>query len=78
MNPRTLETIPLASLVPPSDSVEHVYSALEYDTGTMENGVFLVCYRTKDGLTHQAEVHGETYEAEHGTKFKIRKSVKKF
>lgn len=46
--------------VPKQDGVEHVYSAIEYDTLTKENMVAIVCYRTKDGLTHQAVlVNGE-------------------
>lgn len=39
---------------PPKDAIEHVYSAIEYTVGNESNASSIVCYRTKDGLTHQA------------------------
>jgi hypothetical protein len=61
-----------ASAVPfktPDDSVEQIYSAVENNqfNGKITN---FVCYRTKDGFTHQAEVNDDG-------SFTIRKSVPK-
>jgi hypothetical protein len=55
---------------PPKDVAEHVYSAVEFETANPSNAWSVVCYRTKDGLTHQA-VGKDCYSV-------IRKSVKPF
>lgn len=55
---------------PPKDSVDHVYSAIEFEHGKESEPYPVVCYRTKDGITHQAVfIMGE---------YVIRKSVKPF
>jgi len=51
-------------------AVEHVYTAVEFDTATGENLIDLVCYRTKDNMTHLAEVTADGVV--------VRKSVPKF
>ncbi len=51
-------------------ATEHVYTAVEFDTATGENLIDLVCYRTKDNMTHLAEVTADG--------FVVRKSVPKF
>lgn len=48
-------------VTPPVDSVEHVYSAIEYVTADVSTAKPIVCYRTKDGLTHTAEVMNGSY-----------------
>lgn len=72
---RTLEVIKsdhemyVATLDVP-DFVEVVYSAVEYDTLTKDNAVSIVCYRTKDGMTHQAKLtNGDVF---------VRRSVSKY
>jgi hypothetical protein len=55
---------------PPKDSVEHVYSAIEWINGDMSTAYSTVCYRTKDGMTHRAIVKDNIYT--------IVKSVKPF
>lgn len=55
---------------PPADSVEHVYSAIEWINDDVSTAYSVVCYRTKDGMTHQAVVKDGN--------FAIRKSVKPF
>lgn len=52
------------------DVTEILYSAVEYDTLTKENVVSIVCYRTKDGMTHQAEINGDDV--------RVRRSVGKY
>lgn len=55
---------------PPENAVEHVYSAVEFETTNPLNAWSVVCYRAKDGMTYQAIVKdGE---------FTICKSVKPF
>lgn len=55
---------------PPENAIEHVYSAVEFETANPLNAWSVVCYRTEDGMTHQAVVKdGE---------ITIRKSVKPF
>ena len=71
MTIRTINVIEKESLPVPEGAIEHVYSAIEYDHLTKENQINLVCYRTKDGLTHQAICYSD------GT-FELRKSVVKF
>ena len=48
-------------VTPPTDSVEHVYSAIEYETSDPSTARSIVCYRTKDGLTHLAEAKDGNY-----------------
>ena len=55
---------------PPTDSVEHVYSAIEWINDDVSTAYSVVCYRTKDGMTHQAVVKDGNLA--------IRKSVKPF
>lgn len=62
MTSRTLAIRPLNSLTPPGDSVEHVYSAVEYDTDTGDNEIKIVCYRTADGMTRSAVMIKGGYE----------------
>lgn len=55
---------------PPKNSVEHVYSAIEWINGDKSTAYPVVCYRTKDGMTHGAVFKDGEYI--------IRKSVKPF
>lgn len=55
----------------PKDSVDHVYSAIEYVLDDEQTALPVVCYRTKDGVTHQAVVTV-------AGGYTIRKSVKPF
>ncbi len=60
---------PLYAL-PPANSVEHVYSAIEFTANDESAAYSVVCYRTKDGVTHQATIKDGA--------FTIRKSVSPF
>ena len=57
-------------VLPPKESLEHVYSAIEFPHGKEDEAIAIVCYRTKDKVTHQASVTSEGYT--------IRKSVAAF
>ena len=69
----TLRSVSPAHLLyvePPKDSVEHVYSAVEWEYNDESTAYPVVCYRTKDGMTHQAVFLSGEYA--------IRKYVKPF
>lgn len=55
---------------PPKDSMEHVYSGIEFEKSNPSYVWSVVCYRTKDGMTHGAIFKDGN--------FTIRKSVKPF